>query len=175
MLLTDVGVLLRRVLIIYVKLVVWLLFFMYRQIFHTFSLYSGNIVKQWQQHSFKIPCCNPIIPVSAVLAFFKSFYVCISFSFSLLLKGSPMSTLMSFIVLTGLELMQRFVYFDTEMKLLILLSAWVNNINLHLQEVETYFSEGLTKWRDLNLTVHFSMSSSVMSWLIMRTKQLSVF
>lgn len=132
MLLTDVGVLLRRVLIIYVKLVVWLLFFMYRQIFHTFSLYSGNIVKQWQQQSFKIPCCNPIIPVSAVLAFFKSFYVCISFSFSLLLKGSPMSTLMSFIVLTGLELMQRFVYFDTEMKLLILLSAWVNNINCYI-------------------------------------------
>lgn len=26
-----------------------------------------------------------------------------------------------------------------------------------MQEVETYFSEGLTKWRDLNLTEHFSM------------------
>lgn len=25
-----------------------------------------------------------------------------------------------------------------------------------MQEVETYFSEGLTKWRDLNLTEHFS-------------------
>lgn len=30
---------------------------------------------------------------------------------------------------------------------------------LSMQEVETYFSEGLTKWRDLNLTEHFSMYS----------------
>lgn len=27
---------------------------------------------------------------------------------------------------------------------------------LLMQEVETYFSEGLSKWRDLNLTEHFS-------------------
>lgn len=26
-----------------------------------------------------------------------------------------------------------------------------------MQEVETYFSEGLTKWRDLNLTENFSV------------------
>lgn len=40
--------------------------------------------------------------------------------------------------------------------------------------METYFSEGLTKWRDLNLTVHFSRFSSVASWLVMRTKKLLV-
>lgn len=28
---------------------------------------------------------------------------------------------------------------------------------LSLQEVETYFSAGLTKWRDLNLTDNFSV------------------
>lgn len=44
-----------------------------------------------------------------------------------------MSTLMSFIVLTGLELMQRFVYFGTEMKFLgFFLAARVNNINCYM-------------------------------------------
>lgn len=52
---------------------------------------------------------NPIILKSLFAVAGYEQFCCAFFSFSLLLKDLPMSTLMSSIVLTGLDLMQRYV------------------------------------------------------------------
>lgn len=45
----------------------------------------------------------------------------------------------------------------TDTMSLLLLTSYGGLFIFLMQEVETYFSEGLTKWRDLNLTENFSM------------------
>lgn len=94
----------------------------------------------------------------------------IPLSFSLLPKDLQMSTSMSFIGLTGLDLTPRFVHSAHHHHKLTILRVFArfhlsDALCFSLQEVETFFSEGLTKWRDLNLTEHFSVYTNSMSFL----------